>query len=67
MISRLSKFMRTLIAFSSLLLLLDGRVQCRGPKALRVLKDALKDLYKELNLRLMRTLTPSTKAFGSVF
>ena len=57
----------TLIAFSSLLLLLDVLVQCRGPKALRVLKDALRDLYMEVNLRLMRTLTLATKAFGSAF
>ena len=32
-----------------------------------MLKDALRDLYKEVNLRLMRTSTPATKAFGSAF
>ena len=67
LICRLSHFMRTLIAFSSLLLLLDGRIHCRGPKVLQVLKDAFRDLYKELNLQLMRTSTPATKAFGSAF
>ena len=59
--------MRILIAFSSPLLLLDKLVQCRGPKAHRVLRDAFKDLNEDLNLWLMRTLTPATKAFGSAF
>ena len=59
--------MSTLIAFSSSLLLLDMLVQCRGPKALQVLRDAFKDLNGDLNLRLMKMSTPATKAFGSVF
>ena len=59
--------MRTLIAFSSPLLLLDILVQCRGLKALRVLRDAFKDLNEDLNLWLMKTSTPTTKAFGSAF
>ena len=39
--------MRTLNAFSFLFLLLDGWIHCRGPKALWVLKDVLRELSKE--------------------
>ena len=42
-------------------------VQCKGPKALRVLRDAFKDLNGDLSLRLMKTSIPATKAFGSTF
>ena len=65
LICGLSQFIHPLNAFSFHFLLLDGRIHCRGPKELRVLKDFLRELSKALNLRLMRTSTPATKAFGS--
>ena len=64
LICRLSQVICPLNAFSLLFLLFDGRIHCRGPKALRVLKDVLKELFKALILRLMRTLTPAPIAFG---